>query len=49
MFPPKAYVPNPATPELPGWAVNAFEAEAWNSLYGAEYGASDVIFWMGLK
>jgi hypothetical protein len=50
MFPPKAYVPNPSGQALPSFVVDAFEAILWSDLAGAEYsGASDVIFWIGLR
>jgi hypothetical protein len=50
MFPPKAYVPNPSTAEVPGWCLDGFEAEPWDALQGAEYvGADDAIFWIGLN
>jgi hypothetical protein len=50
MFPPKAYVGNPNGQALPSFVLDAFETIPWGDLAGAEYsGASDVIFWIGLR
>lgn len=50
MFPPKPYVPNPRGRPLPDWILDAFEAEDWTALPGAEHsGESDAIFWIGLS